>query len=104
MKDELQQIEKNHTWELVPRPVNKNLIGSKWVFRNKYNENGEVSWLSKKQDSISLATTEAEHIAATSCYTQVLWMKKKLKDIGVIFDEPIPIFSDNTSSINISKN
>jgi len=27
----------------VPRPKNKNVIGSKWVFRNKINESGEVT-------------------------------------------------------------
>ena len=42
MKEELDQIEKNGTWELVPRPIDKNVIGTKWVFRNKMNEQGEV--------------------------------------------------------------
>jgi hypothetical protein len=42
-----------------------------------------VSWLNKKQTSISLSTTEAEYIAATSCCTQVLWIKTNLKDIQV---------------------
>jgi hypothetical protein len=63
-----------------------------------------VSWLSKKQSSVSLSTTEAEYIAATACYTQVLWMKQTLTDIQVEYDEPIPIYFDNTSAINISKN
>ena len=27
---------------LVPRPRNKNVIGTKWVFRNKMNEDGQV--------------------------------------------------------------
>jgi hypothetical protein len=40
MDEELDQIEKNDTWELVPRPKNKNVIGTKWVFRNKLNEYG----------------------------------------------------------------
>jgi hypothetical protein len=31
MNEELDQIEKNDTWERVPRPANKNVIGSKWV-------------------------------------------------------------------------
>ena len=42
MNEELDQIEKNQTWELVPRPKNKNVIGTKWVFKNKVNENGQV--------------------------------------------------------------
>jgi hypothetical protein len=40
MDEELDQIEKNGTWELVPRPKNKNVINTKWVFRNKLNEDG----------------------------------------------------------------
>ena len=63
-----------------------------------------VSWLSKKQTSISLSTVEAEYIAATSCCTQLLWMKQTLQDIQVKFSEPIPIFRDNSSAISISKN
>eukprot|EP00253_Pinus_taeda_P014456 PITA_14456 len=42
MDEELEQIERNNTWELVPRPKDKNVIGTKWVFKNKLNENGEV--------------------------------------------------------------
>ena len=42
MNEELNQIEKNQTWELVPRPKNKNVIGTKWVFRNKVNEDWQV--------------------------------------------------------------
>jgi hypothetical protein len=43
MDEELDQIEKNDTWELVPRPNNKNVIGTKWVFINKLNEHGNVT-------------------------------------------------------------
>jgi hypothetical protein len=63
-----------------------------------------VSWLSKKQSSVSLSTTEAEYIAAATCCTHVLWMKQTLTDIQVEYDEPIPIYCDNTSAISISKN
>jgi hypothetical protein len=42
MNEELDQTEKNQTWELVPRPKNKNAIGTKWVFRNKHKDNGHV--------------------------------------------------------------
>jgi len=42
MNEELDQIEKNDTWELVPRPKEKNVIGTKWVFKNKLNEQGQL--------------------------------------------------------------
>jgi hypothetical protein len=54
-----------------------------------------VAWLSKKQTSTSLSTTEAKYIVVASCCTQVLWMKQ---------NDPITINCDNTSAISISKN
>jgi hypothetical protein len=63
-----------------------------------------VSWISKKQSSISLSTAEAEYIATTSCCKKVLWMKQNLTDIQVQYDEPISIYCDNPTTINISKN
>jgi bifunctional DNase/RNase len=54
--------------------------------------------------NISLSIVEVEYIVATSCCTQVLWMKQTLKDIQVENDETIPIYCDNTSAISISKN
>ncbi|XP_019173231.1 PREDICTED: uncharacterized protein LOC109168701 [Ipomoea nil] len=62
-----------------------------------------VAWLSKKQNSISLSTAEAEYIAAGSCCTQLLWMRQMLIDYG-IEQQSMTLFCDNTSAINISKN
>jgi hypothetical protein len=42
MDEELYQIEKNDTWELVPRPKDKKVIDTKWVYMNKLNEDGHV--------------------------------------------------------------
>jgi hypothetical protein len=42
MNEDLDQIENNNTWEIVPRPEDKKVIGSKWVFKNKMNEKGQV--------------------------------------------------------------
>jgi hypothetical protein len=40
MDEELDQIRKNDTWELVPRPKDKNVIDTKWAYKNKLNEYG----------------------------------------------------------------
>jgi hypothetical protein len=63
-----------------------------------------VAWVSKKQGSISLSTTEEEYIVATTCCTQILWMIQTLADLKVNYTDPIPIHCDNTSSISVSKN
>ena len=68
-----------------------------------YLGNNLVSWMSKKQNSISLSTVKAEYIAAASCYAQLLWMKKLLHDYGITQDT-MCVFYDNTRSINLSKN
>uniref|UniRef100_A0A1Y1MYL6 Retrovirus-related Pol polyprotein from transposon TNT 1-94 n=1 Tax=Photinus pyralis TaxID=7054 RepID=A0A1Y1MYL6_PHOPY len=40
--EELQAHEENGTWELVPKPVGKNIIDSKWVFKVKRTSQGEI--------------------------------------------------------------
>ena len=42
-----------------------------------------VTWMSKKQNSMSLYTIEAKYIAARSCCSQLLWMKKLLSDYEI---------------------
>ena len=42
MNEDLDQIDKNETWELVPRTKYKNIVGTKWIFKNKFNQDGEV--------------------------------------------------------------
>ena len=42
MHQELHQFVRNDVWELVPRPKDTNVIGTKWIFKNKTDEDGEV--------------------------------------------------------------
>ena len=42
MHDELNQFIRNDVWELVPRPKNHSVIGTKWVFKNKSNDQGVI--------------------------------------------------------------
>ena len=45
VESELQSLKKNKTWILVERPPNKNIVGCRYTFRVKRNENGEVTRL-----------------------------------------------------------
>ena len=38
MQEELNQFERNRVWDLVPRPKDHPVIGTKWVFKNKWDE------------------------------------------------------------------
>ena len=41
-KEEIEKMEKKKTCTLVPRLEDKNAIGTKWVFKKKLDENGEI--------------------------------------------------------------
>ncbi|GKD19055.1 retrovirus-related pol polyprotein from transposon TNT 1-94 [Tanacetum coccineum] len=55
MQEELNQFIANDVWELVPQPRNMTIIGTKWVFRNKLDENGIVSRNKARVNKILLA-------------------------------------------------
>ena len=43
MQEELHQFERNKVWRLVPRPPDRPVIGAKWVFRNKLDDQGTIT-------------------------------------------------------------
>ncbi|GKC48969.1 copia protein [Tanacetum coccineum] len=49
-----------------------------------------MSWSSKKQRSTAISSTEAEYIALSGCYAQILWMRSQLTDYGLGFNK-IPL-------------
>jgi hypothetical protein len=73
MDEELDQIEKNDTWELVPRPKNKNVIDTKWVFKNKLNEYGQVTM--KKSRLVCKGYAQIEGIGFEETFSPVSRMK-----------------------------
>ncbi|GJZ39012.1 hypothetical protein Tco_0585575, partial [Tanacetum coccineum] len=54
MQEELNQLITNDVWELVPQARNMTIIGTKWVFRNKLEENGVVSRNKARIESIRI--------------------------------------------------
>lgn len=43
MNNELQSHQENFTWDIVPRPLGVNPIGSKWVYSVKLNSYGTLN-------------------------------------------------------------
>ncbi|GJS59819.1 putative ribonuclease H-like domain-containing protein [Tanacetum coccineum] len=62
-----------------------------------------ISWQCKKQTVVANSIIEAEFVAASSCYRQVLWIQNQLLDYGYNFLHT-KIFIDNNSTICIIKN
>nr|GEX50464.1 retrovirus-related Pol polyprotein from transposon TNT 1-94 [Tanacetum cinerariifolium] len=62
-----------------------------------------ISWLSKRQKSAAISSTEAEYIALFGCCVQILWMRSQLTDYGLGFNK-IPMYCDNKSAIALCCN
>lgn len=43
MQEELNQFKRSEVWNLVPRPEGMDVIGIKWIYKNKSDENGIVT-------------------------------------------------------------
>ena len=66
-------------------------------------DRGAVSWSSKKQELVSLSTTESEYVATTHSMKEVLWLCSLLGDIFAPVQGPTMLFSDNQSAITLMK-
>ena len=42
MNNELDALEFNHAWSIVPLPQGKHLIGCKWIYKIKYKSDGSI--------------------------------------------------------------
>ncbi|KAA0054957.1 putative mitochondrial protein [Cucumis melo var. makuwa] len=43
MQEELLQFKNNNVWTLVPKPEKVNIVGTRWIFKNKTDERGHVT-------------------------------------------------------------
>ena len=44
MKEELDALSKNHTWDLVTLFLGKFVIGCKWIYKTKTRFDGSIEW------------------------------------------------------------
>lgn len=62
-----------------------------------------VMWVTRKQNCVSLSTTEAELIALCTAVCDGLWLKKLFLDLGIKFDQ-VTYFEDNQGCLALIKN
>ncbi|CAM8878671.1 unnamed protein product [Rhodiola kirilowii] len=43
MQEELGEFTRNNVWDLIPCPSGVNIIGTKWIFKNKTDESGNIT-------------------------------------------------------------
>lgn len=62
------------------------------------------SWSSKKQQSVSQSSAEAEYISASLATSQAIWLRRILEDICLKQEEATILLCDNQSAIAMAKN
>jgi len=63
-----------------------------------------ISWKSKKQNTISRSSAEAEYRSLASTVPEIVWLIGQFKELGVQMKMPVPIYSDSKSAIQIAAN
>lgn len=63
-----------------------------------------IFWKTKKQDTLSHSSAEAEYRAMAAALRELKWLKRLLADLGVEHDVPMEMFSDSKSALHIASN
>lgn len=64
-----------------------------------------VSWVSKKQSTISLSSAEAEYMAISSTVQEIKWIRQLLNELYICYQHEATILNvDNQAAIAISEN
>ncbi|XP_060211926.1 secreted RxLR effector protein 161-like [Lycium barbarum] len=63
-----------------------------------------ISWKSKKQETVSRSSAEAEFRSMASCAAEVTWLVGILKELGVQIDLPVSMICDSKAAIQIAAN
>ncbi|MCO5574886.1 hypothetical protein L7F22_028680 [Adiantum nelumboides] len=65
---------------------------------------GSISWQSKKQDRVTLSSTEAEYVAMTLALKEGIWLKHLLMETTLFANQPLRLLCDNMSAIMLARN
>ena len=65
---------------------------------------GPILWKSRRQDNVSLSTSEAEFVAASQAGQEALYLRETLKDFGYQQQQATKIYEDNLACVAMSEN
>jgi len=65
---------------------------------------GPISWKSRRQDNVSLSTSEADFVAASQAAQEVVYLREALRDVAYQQCTTTGIFEDNLACIALSEN
>jgi hypothetical protein len=82
MLEEYDALLQNHTWDLVPRPRQANIVTRKWIFKNKFSADGTLErykacWVLRgftQRPSVDFAETFNSVVKPATVRTVLSWL------------------------------
>ena len=65
---------------------------------------GAITWGSKKQNTVSLSSTEAEYVCMSDAARDAIWLRSLYSELGYTQPEPTLVRGDNISALAIAEN
>lgn len=96
MNEEIKMIEKNNTWELVEKPGDKEVIGLKWVYKVKYNEDGSIH--KYKARLVAKGYSQQPGIDFNETYAPVVRMETIRSVLALAAQLKLPVFQLDVKS------
>jgi hypothetical protein len=97
MQDELNQFKRNEVWDLVPRPRGINVIGTKWVYKNKNDEQGTVT--KNKARLVAQGYTQIEGVDFDETFAPVARLESVRLLRGVAYILKFKLFQLDVKSV-----
>lgn len=66
--------------------------------------NAPISWKTKKQNTVSRSSSEAEYRAMAHATSEVIWLQSLLKSLQINCDRPTILHCDNQASLHLAAN
>ncbi|GJW40644.1 retrovirus-related pol polyprotein from transposon TNT 1-94 [Tanacetum coccineum] len=87
MQEELNQFKTNDVWELVPNLMDMTIIGTKWVYRNKLDENRVVTRNKARSNRFLPSHNPKQNCKASGMACQQAYDEQALIDYSVRLDD-----------------
>jgi hypothetical protein len=65
--------------------------------------NGAITWSSKKQNAVSLSSTEAEYAAMAHAAREAVWLRNLFDELSLMQTVPTILYGDNMSALTIAR-
>ena len=66
-------------------------------------DGGAFSWMSKKQELVTLSTAKAEYVAATHAVKEGVWLRHFIEEVFQPLVNPTILYCDNQAAIALTK-